>query len=171
MKISEATHISQMNPSQFIGQAWRTVNGSRQLVEINYLDSDWPNGYAYHFNRLQETISSDGCATGAFDEAGRLIGFATVNREVFGHRFRYVLLDQLFISLESRRMGIGKTLFLLSADAAREWGADKLYICAGSAKETIDFYLALGCREAVEIDEDRYASDPRDMQMEYVISG
>jgi len=73
-----------------------------------------------------------------------LLGFATVNKKPFDKKYKYVLLDQLFITLEYRGRGIGKKLFLLSADIVRNWNVDKLYICAGSAEETIAFYFALG---------------------------
>ncbi|WHX49021.1 hypothetical protein QNH46_23745 [Paenibacillus woosongensis] len=78
--VEECELINDMNPSQFIKRAWREVNGKRQLVEINYQDSD---------------------------------------------------------------------------------------ICAGSAEETIAFYFAIGCKEAVEINKELYENDPRDFQLEF----
>lgn len=167
LKIEDCERINEMNPSQYIKNAWRTVDGKRQLVEINYLDSDWPNGYEHHYNNLKETILNGGSAIGAFDKDNKLIGFATINREFFGKEFNHVLLDQLFITLEHRSKGIGKKLFILSSDIAREWKADKIYICAGSAEETIAFYFAIGCIEAVEINKELYESDPRDYQLEF----
>lgn len=169
LELDECEGIKQMNPSQFIGKAWREVNGKRQLVEINYQDSDWPNGYEHHYNSLRETILQGGYAVGGFDKNHKLIGFATINRDVFGNTWKYVLLDQLFITLEQRSKGIGRKLFMLCADAAKEWGADKVYICAGSAEETIQFYFAIGCKEAEEINQDLYENDPRDFQLEYVL--
>lgn len=150
-----------------IGTAWRELDGERQLVEINYQDLDWPNGYEYHYSRLKATILNRGSAIGAFDNNGKLLGFATINREFFGKDYSYVLLEQLFITLEYRSKGIGKKLFMLSAEVAKEWKADKVYICAGSAEETIAFYFAIGCKEAVEINKELYESDPRDYQLEY----
>jgi len=167
LTVEECERINEMNPSQYIGKAWREVNGKRQLVEINYQDLDWPNGYEHHFSNLKRTILRDGIAYGAFESNGRLLGFATINSNFFGKKFNYVLLDQLFISLEHRNKGIGKKLFMLCADAARGWNADKIYICAGTAEETIAFYFAIGCKEAVEINEVLYESDIRDYQLEF----
>ncbi len=167
LALEECERINEMNASQFIERAWREVNEERQLVEINYQDPDWPNGYDHHFNRLQETILGKGCAIGAFDNDQKLIGFVTVNREFFGEKCNYVLLDQLFITLEHRNKGIGKKLFMLSADIAKAWNADKIYICAGSAEETIAFYFAMGCGNAAEIDKELYESDPRDFHLEF----
>lgn len=167
LKVEECERINEINSSQYIGRAWREVDGERQLVEINYHDTDWPNGYEYHYNNLKDTIQNGGSAIGAFDSNSKLIGFATINRKFFGEKYHYVLLDQLFISLEYRGKGIGKKLFEISADVARTWDADKIYICAGSAEETIAFYFAIGCKEAVEVNKEIYESDPRDYQLEF----
>lgn len=169
LKIEDAIRIKEMDASQFVGKAWREVNGERVLVEINYQDPTWPNGYEHHYGNLIKTIEKSGFAMGAFDETNRLLGFVTVNAEVFGEKFRYVLLDQLFITLEHRGMGIGRRLFTRAAKASKRLGADKMFICAGSAEETVAFYEAMGCRRAEEIDEVLYQEDPRDLQMEYTI--
>lgn len=170
LKVDECELMKDMDASQYIGKAWREVDGKRQLVEINYQDPDWPNGYEHHFKNLMQTISEGGSAIGAFDRDGRLIGFATVNRDFFGKNSNYVLLDQLFITLEHRHKGIGKKLFFLSAQQAKEWQADKLFICAGSAEETVAFYFGIGCKVAEEIQQEFYESDPRDFQLEFSLS-
>lgn len=170
LTLDECVRMKEMDASQYVGRAWREVDGKRELVEINYQDPDWPNGYEHHFRRLQETIIQRGSAIGAFDQNDRLLGFATVNRAFFGEKVNYVLLDQLFITLEHRNKGIGKKLFLLSAEIAKEWQADKLFICAGSAEETVAFYFKLGCKEAGEIQKDFFEEDPRDFQLEYSLT-
>ncbi len=167
LTIDECSRIKEIDASQYIKRAWRTVNEERQLVEINYQDPTWPNGYEHHYDNLKRTILNQGSAIGAFDSEGRLVGFATVDRHFFGDSYNYVLLDQLFVTLENRGKGLGKTLFTLSSKAARDWNADKIYICAGSAEETIAFYFAIGCTEASEINKEFYESDPRDFQMEF----
>lgn len=169
LELEDCERLNEINPTQYIGKAWRKVQGVRQLIDINYLDSDWPNGYENHYNNLKRTIINDGAAYGAFDNNDRLVGFVSMNKEFFGVKFNYVLLDQLFISLEHRSKGIGKKLFLLCVEVAREWKADKVYICAGSAEETIAFYDRIGCREAIEINKELFELDPRDYQLEYSI--
>lgn len=158
-----------MDASQYIGRAWREVEGVPQLVEINYHDPDFPEGYENHLRRLRQTVRTDGIAIGAFCADGRMVGFSALNLTPFGKTWRYALLDQLFISRESRRMGIGKRLFLLTAAEAKKNAAQKLYICAGSSEETIAFYRALGCVDAMEINEALYRSDPRDLQLEFTV--
>jgi len=169
LTIDDCEQIKDMDPSQYINRAWREVDGNRQLINIEYQDNDWPGGYEHHFNSLKETILHDGFAVGAFDERNRLIGFATLNHEFFGVEYNYVLLDQLFITLEHRNKGIGTKLFSIISDKALGWKADKIYICAGSAEETVAFYFAIGCIEAVEINKQLHDNDPRDFQLEYSI--
>ncbi|WP_243456556.1 GNAT family N-acetyltransferase [Mobilitalea sibirica] len=169
MVLEECDKIKEINPEHYIGKAWRLVNGMRQLVLIDYLEKDWPNGYEEHYDSLRKTLRTNGTAFGAFDTNNRLLGFATIDLNLFGERYKYALLDQMFISKECRSMGIGKKLFWLCADEARQQKADKIYICAGSAEDTIAFYFAIGCLEAAEINKTLYESDPRDYQLEYTL--
>lgn len=167
MDINEAARIKEIDASQYIKRAWREVDGKRTLIDLDYHDDTWPNGYENHLEGLRETIKNGGKAFGAYEKDGQLLGFATVNSDMFGDKFKYVLLDQIFISNEHRGRGIGKRLFKMCTDQSMEWGADKLYICAGSAEDTIAFYRRLGCVDAVEVNKAFYESDPRDMQLEY----
>lgn len=167
LKYEESERIKDINASQYIKNAWREVDGKRELVKIDYHDPDWPNGYENHLSNLKETLKGGGSAIGAFDTEGKLVGFTTINREFFGVDYKYVLLDQLFITLEKRNHGVGKKLFVLAAKTAKEWGADKLYICAGSAEDTIAFYMKIGCADTIELQQALYDSDPRDLQLEF----
>lgn len=166
----ECHRIREIDASQFIHRAYREVEGRRTLVDIGYQDPSRPQGYEAHLAALDQTLSGSGAALGAFSEEGRLLGFVSLNRSFFGKTCNHVLLDQLFITASHRRKGLGKALFRKAADIARSWEADKLYICAGSAEETVNFYFALGCREAQEIHPLFYEEDPRDFQLEYDLS-
>lgn len=167
MALDDCGRMGEIDASQYIGRAWRDGHGTRKLVDIHYHDPAWPNGEENHYKKLIDTVHTSGAAFGAYNEDGRLLGFGTVNRMAYGQHHAYALLDQLFITSELRGKGIGKQLFSLCADRARSWGCDKLYICAGSAEETIAFYQAMGCGEAEEVNQTFYDSDPRDLQLEY----
>ena len=167
LTIGDCKYLNDIDPSQYIKNAWREVDGIRQLIEIDFHEHDWPNGYQYHISGLKNTIMNDGAAIGAFSSTGQMCGFVTLNRQVFGKRYKYVLLDQLYVSLSHRGKGIGKKLFYECAAIARNWNVERIYICAGSAEETIKFYFAIGCREAEEKNIALYESDPRDFQLEY----
>ena len=168
LRCDECERIREIDASQYIGRAWREVDGVLRLVEINYQDPDFPNGYENHLANLRKTMETGGIALGAFDDE-KLIGFCSVNSEIFGEKYKYVLLDQIFVSLEYRAEGIGKQLFLRCAAEAKKFDAEKFYICAGSAEETIAFYKALGCDETEEINKELYQRDTRDIQLEYTL--
>lgn len=167
LQANECDRINEIDPTQYIKNAWRLVDGKRKLVEIDYLENDWPDGYENYRNKLQNTILSDGIAFGAFNESGKVIGFSTLNHDFFGEISKYLLLESIFISHEYRGLGIGKKLFMLCCKQGREWKTDKIYVCAGSAEDIIAFYNSMGCIEAEEINQALYEIDIRDVQLEY----
>jgi len=121
--LPEAERIREIDASQYIGRAWRMVGGARRLVVIGCQDPDFPDGYENHLAALKRTIENGGSALGAFD-GDRLVGFCSVHPDVFGIKNRYVLLDQIFVSLTSRSKGIGKQLFMRSIAEAKKYGAE-----------------------------------------------
>jgi len=75
----------------------------------------------------------------------------------------YAVLMRLFVSLECRRMGFGRRLFDLCAEAARAEGAQKLFISAEPAVETQRFYQSMGCVAAKK----RLFGPKTDIPLEY----
>jgi len=170
LEVHECERIIEVNPARFIKRAWRSVNGIKQWIDLNWLDEDYPNGYDDHFEALQTTFEHGGFAIGAFDN-DRLVGFISINREEFGNQYKYVLLDQLFVDNKYQDKGIGKQLFYQSVEKTKGWGVDKFYICAGSSEDTLAFYYALGCIDAKEINQHIFEDDENDMQLEYALHG
>ncbi|MDO5574627.1 MAG: GNAT family N-acetyltransferase [bacterium] len=168
MTASESGRIKEINAEWYIGNVWRTVDGKRILVPMNWQEHELPNGLPWHIAHFENTIKGGGTAVGCFDD-GTLIGYGTLDADVFGEISRYVLLDQLFISHEYRSHGIGKQLIEMLKEAARELGANKIYVCAASAEDTIAFYRKAGFQDAVEINSELFAADPNDLQMELAI--
>ena len=90
---------------------------------------------------------------------------------IFGVTAKYVQLVCFQVSEEYRRQGIGRKLFSMVCEEARQLCADKLYISAHSSKESQAAYRALGCTPAEEINEELAAEEPFDVQMEYRLYG
>lgn len=168
LKLEEAERIAEIDATHYIKNVWRMneETGEYRLVEINWTDLELPNGFEWHLNRLKETLKNGGTAFGCFDE-NTLIGYATVDKEIIGKQEKYVLLDQLFVSQNCRGKGIGKALFKMCVKQAAEYGAEKLFLCAGSAENTIAFYKRMGCVLATERNEMLYEEDSRDIQLEF----
>ena len=157
LRIEEAERISEIDATDYIKNAWRfnDVTGEYNLVEINWTDKELPNGFEWHLKRLKDTLINGGTAFGCF-EKDLLIGYGTVNKEFIGKKEPYAVLDQLFVSKNQRGKGIGKTLFLMCAKQAKEYGAVKLFLCSASAENTIAFYKKVGCVPATERNEQLY---------------
>lgn len=168
MDIHEAERISEIDATNYIKNVWRmnSTKGEYELVEINWTDNELPNGYNWHLHRFKETLKNGGKVFGCFD-GDILIGYSTLDAEIFGQKQKYVLLDQLFVSREYRNKGIGKKLFALCAKQARGLGAEKIFLCAGSSENTIAFYQGCGCKKAAEINQKLFEEDPRDIQLEF----
>ena len=151
---------------QTVTACWRKTDNDWKLVP-NVYEENWlleqrrkiAEDVVHHMN-LDQT------GFGAF-EGERIIGFATVSRRIFGVAARYVQLVCLQISEEYRRQGIGRKLFSMACEEARQLGADKLYISGHSSKESQAAYRALGCSFTEEINEELAAAEPFDVQMEY----
>ena len=168
IELNDAYKINEIDASTYIENAWRDVDGEKQLVAINYHEDGYPNDINEHVDALKNTIINQGFALGAYLD-NIMIGFVTLNKEIFGKTAKYVLLDQLFVSKSYRKLGIGKRLLEFSINKAKTWSVDKIYICAGSSEDTIAFYYAMGCHIATEINEVLSAEDPRDIQLEYAL--
>lgn len=166
LNMKDAEKIYEIDGAGYIHRAWREVNGKRALVVIDWTDYELPNGLSWHIEHFKTSLSNGGRAVGYFDNE-LLVGYVVVNSDIFGDASKYVLLDQLFISKSYRSKGIGKQLFKIGCELAKEFKAEKIYICAGSSEDTIAFYFKLGCVEAVEINEELYALDKNDYQLEY----
>lgn len=167
LSIDECDRITEIDPSQWIEKAWRKVEGQYQLIKIDYLEEDWPDGFEAYREALENTINTGGIAFGAFNKEGDLVGYVTLNHDFFGKTAKYLLLDSLFVSRAYRGFGIGKSLVKHCVACAKTWGAEKLYTCAGSSEDTIAFYKSIGWSDAVEVNKELYEEDERDIQLEY----
>lgn len=168
LNVEESERIGEIDGECYIHKAWREVNGKRKLVVIDWTDNELPNGLSWHIEHFKKSLLNGGRAIGCFNN-DILIGYLVINSNVFGDFAKYVLLDQLFISKNYRNKGIGKKLFGLGTELAKEFTAEKIYICAGSSEDTIGFYLKLGCIEATEVNENLYELDRNDYQLEYIL--
>ena len=151
---------------QTVAESWRKINNDWKLVPNVYEENWSPEQRREIAEDIARHISLDQIGFGAFD-GGRIIGFATVSRRIFGAAARYVQLVCFQISEEYRRQGVGRKLFSMACEEARRLGADKLYISAHLSKESQAAYRALGCMPAEEVNEGLAAAEPFDVQMEY----
>ncbi len=161
--------FSEFHRYQKVNLCYRRDGANWSIRSEPFID-DWSKeDYQFLIKCLQNTVSTGGVVYGAFDENGKLKGFVSVESQLFGKNKEYLDLTSIHVSQELRGQGIGKKLFRLAADWARESGAKKLYISSHSALETQKFYRNLGCVDAEEICRKHAEQEPFDCQLEYVL--
>lgn len=153
---------------QTISECWRNVDGELKLVPNEFAE-DWT------IEKCREIAAGISCrlekdfsAFGAFCKK-RLVGFVTVEYEIFGKSAKYVNLEQFQVSEDFLGKRIGRKLFDLTCSEAKNLDAQKLYISAHSSKKSQAAYKALGCVPASEVNGKMAAEEPFDIQMEFVL--
>ena len=110
---------------------------------------------------LRQYYSGEPLVFAAF-RGGQVAAFAVWDH-YWGDEKDYAVLLRLFVSRECRRMGLGRQLFTLCAEAARAEGAQKLFISTENSVETQEFYRSMGCAAAKK----RLYGPKTDIPMEY----
>jgi GNAT superfamily N-acetyltransferase len=123
------------------------------------------NKYDPYIQDLKEILDEGGVVFGAF-QGGKLKGISSIDKNFVGKNKDMINLSILWVSKELRKNGIAKKLFELCKNEAKIKNVDKLYISATPSKNTIDFYLKMGCRVTEEIDSDLFNEEPEDIHLE-----
>lgn len=141
-----------------VKKVWRRQNGEYVLVDEPYTE---------YWDLEKRRSVAAGLADSDFISYialndGKAVGFISLKKQLAGCR---MILDQMQISAECRRSGLGRRLFVIAKEEAVKAGASELYISACSSEETIAFYRAMGA----EITDDPIAEiaddEPFDLQM------
>ena len=157
--------FAHFNRKQVVTDCRRKVGGAWRIQSDPFVD-DWSESdYAFLVQCLQNTVNTGGAVIGAF-ENGKLKGFASVESAPMAGMEDYRDLTSLHVSADRRGGGIGSALFGYAKKSAKALGGKKLYISAHSAVETQAFYLAMGCRDAVQICAAHAEKEPLDCQLE-----
>jgi ribosomal protein S18 acetylase RimI-like enzyme len=164
-EISESL-FANFNRYQDVNKCWRKESGEWILKDIAFTEQWGSDEYKILIKCLQNTIKTGGVVFGAFNN-NMLVGFSSIESQLWGSQKEYMQLSSIHTSYESRGMGIGKKLFFLASKKAKDMGAQKLYISAHSSQESQAFYKALGCVEAVEYNKKLVDEEPYDCQLEY----
>ena len=147
-------------------RCWTKENGEWLLKDMPFEENWDSKDIAYLVKCLKSTLATGGTVYGAFKK-GVLAGFSSVENEFFGERREYLQLSSIHVSNQHRGKGIGRELFRLSAERAKQRGAKKLYISAHPSEESQAFYKAISCLEANEYNQRLAVRKPFDCQMEY----
>ncbi len=160
--------LDKFNRYQKVSRCWRKQNDEWVLIDHPYIE-DWDLEKKRNIvSELVNCVNNNGVVYGAIID-NTLIGFSCISADFFGKNNEYLELLMMQVSTEYRNKGIGKQLFKLIADSARQLGAKKIYISAHSSEESQAFYRAVGSVDAVVINQVIARNEPFDCQMEYVL--
>lgn len=160
--------LDSFNRYQETNQVWYVEEKHFQVKADSFID-DWDNAKKVQvIQSLEQCLLAGGVVIGAFVE-NKLVGFANIEGSLFGRKKEYVELPYIHVSNEYRGLKIGRNLFELACQNAKNLGAKKLYIAAHPSIETQHFYKSVGCTYAVEINLEILAKEPLDIQMEKVL--
>ena len=117
---------------------------------------------------LYDIFDRNGNLFGAFEE-NKLIGISALESEFMGQDENQLQLYFHQVDSNFRSKGVGGKLFRKAMEKAIGLGAKSLYISATPSKNTIGFYLHMGCRLASEVNLKLFRLEPRDIHLELIL--
>jgi N-acetylglutamate synthase-like GNAT family acetyltransferase len=169
VKRKEIEEIRFIDRSEIINQIYYYKNNKLILNNEYYNVTGWePNNIERNINKLYELYDRGGSFFGLFQEE-RIVGVIVLECKFIGNDNDQLQVVFLHIDNNYRKKGYGKILMNQIKERAKELGAKKLYISATPSKNTVDFYVHLGCKLASEINADLYQLEPYDIHLEMIV--
>ena len=169
VKREEIKDILNIDRSEVINQFYYYQNGTLVLKNKYYNIPGWhPNNIERIIKNLFDLYDNGGSFFGLFQE-DRLVGVVALECKFIGSDNNQLQVVFLHIDKNYRKKGYGKILMNKAKERAKELGATKLYISATPSKNTVDFYMHLGCKLAIEINPELYQLEPNDIHLEMII--
>ena len=169
MTRDEVGLVWSIDRSEIVDNVYYHRDGQLVLESEHYDMKGWPEGEAKAYGpRLLDCFDRGGTFYGAFED-GSLIGAAVLDSRFIGRKGDQLQLKFLHVGRSHRGTGLGRRLFDLAKERAKELGARRLYISATPSQNTVEFYLHLGCRVTDEVDSELFEMEPDDIHLEYTI--
>ena len=169
VKREEINDIRNIDRSEIIKQLYYYKNGELVLKKKFYHIRGWdPNDIEKTINNLYVLYDHCGTFYGLFHE-GKIFGVVALEFKFIGSNSDQLQVVFLHIDNNYRKKGYGKILMNKVMERAKELGAKKLYISATPSKNTVDFYMHLGCSLASEINPELYQLEPDDIHLEMIL--
>jgi predicted N-acetyltransferase YhbS len=166
MHREEIARLSEIDRTEVVEYVYYFRNSKLELEKESYNIKSWDKEELSSFiNRLYDLHDRQGYIFGAFDEED-IVGLAALDNKLFGRNKDLLKLDMLYISGSYRSKGIGRNLMEICEVKAKKLGASKLYISATPFKNTVDFYMRIGGKLAVEINEELFELEPYDIHLD-----
>jgi GNAT superfamily N-acetyltransferase len=162
----EIDDIWDIDRSELIENIYRYENGELVLMPERFNVRGWPRGEAEStMLHLLDCFDRGGWFYALFDD-DRLVAVVVLESKFIGKHREQLQLKFLHVSSGYRDQGLGRRLFEMAREKAREWGARRLYVSATPSEHTINFYRRRGCAVTGEPDPELFALEPEDIHLE-----
>jgi N-acetylglutamate synthase-like GNAT family acetyltransferase len=165
----EIEKVRDIDRTEVIEQVYYLVDGNLVLRDEFYDMKGWN---ASELDRciahLFYICDRNGTLFGAFVEE-RLVGVSALESEFIGKDKDQLQLYFHHVDSNYRHNGVGGRLFRNAVMKAKELGAKRLYVSATPSKNTIGFYLHMGCSLASEVNPELFELEPQDIHLEFVL--
>lgn len=167
MTESELPKLADIDRSEIIRVGFAVHDGALVEKDVNWDDSgfikegDGEHTVAQQIAFCRGHLAAGAAMIGAFD-GDALVGIGLITPEV---RPGLAQLAFLHVSARYRRKGIASSIAQRLLDAARQSGADRVYVSATPTQSAVRFYQSLGFTLAAEPLPELYALEPEDIHM------
>ncbi|RBQ03996.1 GNAT family N-acetyltransferase [Pedobacter miscanthi] len=166
LEIAELSCINEIDRSEEIFEVYQFQENRLRLIPHRESVSGFEEGELKAIiSRQRKLLETGGKVFGAFDNQ-KLIGVASVENKKRGLLQNYCKMDILYVSKLYQGKGIASQMVEASKQAAKKFGADKLYISATPTKNTINFYLKRGAVPVMDLDQELFVIEPEDIHLE-----
>lgn len=163
---AEISKLSHLNRTETIDHIYYERDGNLLLEKEHYDVPDWSQeDKQRRIAELQAVFDKGATFFGAFD-GDVLTGMSVLDHAPVKSGNKRLNLSGLWVSANYRGHGVGKVLFQLAAQEARQRGARVMYVSATPSENTVHFYQNLGCTLADPIDSSLYEKEPEDIHLE-----
>jgi len=169
LKREEIEKVRDIDRSEIVEEDYHFKDGQLTLKNVFYDIKGWdPSGLEEHIKHLYDIHDRKGTLFGAFD-GDQLIAISALESKFIGRKKDQLQLYFHHVDSHYRHKGIGGKLLTQVTEKAKKLGAKKLYISATPSKNTIEFYMYMGCRLTSELNPKLYRLEPEDIHLELKI--
>jgi GNAT superfamily N-acetyltransferase len=169
LKREEIEKVRDIDRSEIVQEDYYLKDGQLTLKKVFYDIKGWdPSELEENIKHLYDIYDRKGTLFGAFD-GDQLIAISALESRFIGRKKDQLQLYFHHVDSHYRHKGLGGKLLKQVTEKAKKLGTKKLYISATPSKNTIDFYMHMGCKLTSELNPKLYRLEPEDIHLELKI--
>jgi N-acetylglutamate synthase-like GNAT family acetyltransferase len=167
LRRNEIEKVRGITRNEVVEQVYYFVDGSLVLRDEFHDMKGWNASELDRcVSRIYDIYDRNGILLGAFVK-NRLVGVSVLDSEFIGKDKLQLYFHH--VDNNYRHRGVGGKLFRNIVIEAKELGAKSLYVSATPSKNTIGFYLHMGCRLASEVHTKLFELESKDIHLDFLL--